>query len=197
MEKNKTGITIAVIALLVSIIGVGIAFAAMSQDLTINGGGTLDPANWKVRFDTMSLTKAEGGDATATTPTVTATSIGTYSVTLTKPGDYVRYTFDVENDGSLDAKIGNLVMPDPVCTGTGDTAAADEALVCNNLVYTLTYDTYDGTPVAIGNTLAKNSGTATTATMVLTVEYPNTMSSLPNDDVTITFPTLTITYEQD
>ena len=197
MEKNKKMIGIAIIALIVSLVSVGIAFAAMSQDLTVNGGGTFNPANWSVKFNTSSLVVTPVGDATGTTPTITATTIGTYAVTLTKPGDSVNYLFKVENSGSLDAVIAVLTKNAPTCVGTGATPTADASLVCDNLVYTLTYNTVNGTAVAQTDTLAKNSGTPTQVTMVLNVAYPSTMIAVPNDDVTITIPTLTITYEQD
>ena len=197
MEKNKKMIGIAVIALVVSLVSVGIAFAAMSQNLTINGGGAFNPANWSVKFNTSSLVVTPVGDATGTTPTITATTIGTYAVTLTKPGDSVNYLFKVENSGDLDAAIANLSKDAPTCTGTGSSATTDAALVCGNLVYTLTYNTVNGTPVALTDTLAKNSGTPTQVTMVLNIEYPDTMATVPEDDVTITIPTLTITYVQD
>ena len=196
MEKNKKMIGIAVIALVVSLVSVGIAFAAMSQDLTVNGGGTFNPANWSVKFNTSSLVVTPVGDATGTTPTINATTIGTYAVTLTKPGDSVSYLFKVENSGDLDAKIALLTKNAPTCEGTGASATTDAALVCSNLVYTLTYNTVGGTAVAQGDELLKDTGSPTTVTMVLNIAYPLAMTTVPKDDVTITIPTLTITYAQ-
>ena len=199
MEKNKKVIAISIVALLVSITSIAIAFATMSQNLTINGEAEFNPASWDVKFNTSSLQKAELGDGTGTTPSITATTIGTYSVSLTKPGDAVRYTFIVENNGSLDAIIAALSKASPTCEGASldpTDKAADEAMVCNNLIYTLSKNTYDGTAVAIGDPLAKKAGTATQQTMVINIEYPSTMATVPTDDVLITIPQVTITYEQ-
>ena len=196
MEKNQKMIGIAIIALVVSLVSAGIAFAAMSQNLTINGGGTFHPANWSVKFNTSSLVKTAVGDATGNTPSINATTIGTYAVTLTKPGDSVNYLFVVENSGDLDAEILLLTKPAPTCEGTGTNDLADAALVCSNLVYTLTYNTVSGTAVAEGDVLLKDSGSPTQATMVLNVAYPLAMATVPENDVTITIPTLTITYAQ-
>ena len=193
MEKNKRMITIAIAALIVAIISVAIAFAALSQTLTIDGGATFNPATWDVRFDTASLQRQEIGDATGTMPAITATTIGTYAVTLTKPGDAVIYTFDVVNTGSLNAVISALTRPAPTCVGTGASAAADAAMVCDNLVYTLTNATLTGPNVALGDVLAMNTGRQT---MVLRVEYPMTMTTVPANDVTITIPQVVITYSQ-
>ena len=45
-------ITIAIVAVLViSVIGLGIAFAAFSQTLTINGGASVQASQWKVVFE--------------------------------------------------------------------------------------------------------------------------------------------------
>lgn len=196
MEKNKKNITIALVALLISILSVGIAFAAMSSTLTINGSAAFNPADWNVKFKsgTLQTSTVGAGEITGSSPTLSATSISTYAVKLTKPGDAVRMTFIVENSGNLDAIIASLSKDAPVCTGTvGSSKAADEALVCNNLVYTLTNGTVGGGTVATGQALAKT----TTQTMVLNIEYPISMTAVPEDDVTITIPTITIVYEQD
>ena len=199
MEKNQKVLAMSLVALLISLASIAIAFAAMSQDLYINGEAEFNPASWDVRFNTASLSKAEVGDGTGTTPTITATTIGTYSVSLTKPGDAVRYTFNVENNGSLDAILAAISKNAPTCTGMSTDPtdqAADEAMVCGNLIYTLTKSTYSGAPVAINDTLAKKSGTATQQTMVINIEYPSTMATVPTDDVMITIPQVVLTYEQ-
>lgn len=197
MEKNKKVLTIALLALLISITVVGIAFAVMNQTLTIDGGATFSPANWGVRFKASSLSKVESGEATGTTPTIGTATIGTYAVTLTQPGDSVTYTFVVENNGDIDAIIDEFTMGDPKCTGTGTNATSDAEMVCTNLVYTLTNDSDTGTPVEVGQTLGKKDGTPTEKTMVLKIEYPLSTEEQPEDDVTIEMPTVSIIYVQD
>ena len=75
--------------------------------------------------------------------------------------------------------------------------ASDEAMVCNNLIYTLTNNTYNGMPVAIGDSVTKKVGTATQQTMVISIEYPSSILTVPTDRVVITLPQVIISYEQD
>jgi hypothetical protein len=196
MKQNKKTMTFAGIALLISVISIGIAFAAMSTTLQIQGTAQLDPATWDIRFVNGSLSQDTTGGATASTPLLNATTIGSYSVVLTKPGDSVTFTFDVENAGTIDAIIAALSMNPPTCQGNGATGSADAAMVCDNLVYTLTNNTVNGTGVAIGDLLDMAGGSTSRRTMVLRIEYPMTMNTIPSDDVTITIPPLTITYQQ-
>ena len=189
-QKGKTAILVAVVALVISI--GGIVFAALTSTLNINGGAEFNPANWNVKF-TGTVSKSESGAATGSTPSLTSTTVGTYSVTLTKPGDGVVYKFDVINSGGLNAKISSLTKPSPICTATGDTnGVGDEDLVCDNLIYTLTYDEMSDPTVAVADTL----NISQTRTLVLTILYPSSMTSVPEDEVTIEFPTVTIVYEQ-
>lgn len=199
MNKNRKTVALAVASLLVSLICVAIVFASMSQDLYINGEAEFNPGSWDVKFNTSSLQKSESGNGTGTIPSITATTIANYSVVLTKPGDAVRYTFNVENNGSLDAVISEISKNTPTCTGLASNPtdkAADESMVCNNLIYTLTNNTYSGASVAIGDTLFKKSGTATEQTMVINIEYPSSILTIPSDRVLITIPQVIISYEQ-
>lgn len=191
MERNKKIVFVAIVALVVSIASISIAFAAISSVLTIEGTGSLNPSDWEVSFDVASLTmdKSTSSEATAASEmSINSTMIGPYSVTLREPGDYVKYEFDVVNSGALNAKIAAFSMPDPVCSGS---STEDEELVCNNLVYTLTYDTTSGANVIQGDTLA----TAASKTMVLYIEYP-AGSAMPSEDVVINFGTVSMTYGQ-
>ena len=188
-KKGRLAVLVAVIALIVSI--GGIAFAALTTTLTITGGAEFTPANWDVKF-TGTVNRTETGDATGTIPTLTSTSVGTYSVVLTKPGDRVVYTFNVTNDGSIDARLAAFTKPNPVCTGTGTGAIADANMVCDNLIYTLAYSEAGNPLVMQNNTLA----TGQTRTLVLTIEYPMSMTTVPANEVIIQFPQVTLLYEQ-
>ena len=214
MKTNKRIIWISVIAVIISIASIEIAFAALSQDLTIEGSATLDPAQWKIRFDTTSLEKTVTGDAIGSTPTVSESAIQSFSVILTKPGDAVTYTFDVINEGTLNAKIGSIIgnpnsLPAPfecnsINVTTGD---EDEAKVCAKINYTLKYtnDSINNLStgdlrdqfVATNDDLPKKVGaTETRVTMELKLEFnPNTEADeMPEDDVEIEINNIVITY---
>ena len=116
--KDKR-ITIAIVAVLViSVIGLGIAFAAFSQTLTINGGASVQASQWKVVFEGITneglidnpTTVGTASEITHPTIKNNATEISTYSVSLSTPGDSITYNFKVHNKGDYAANIGTLTI---------------------------------------------------------------------------------------
>ena len=139
-DDKKVLYGLVVLALVLSVVGISIGFAAMSTDLTINGSAEVVPASWDIKFKDLSSPTITGDAEVTTAPTITSdTHIGNYAVKLTKPGDSVTYTFKVANDGTIDALLTNFIKATPTFTGTGATAAADATIVQNNFVYTITY----------------------------------------------------------
>ena len=141
MEKERKIKSMSLVALIVAVLGLTVAFAAMSRTLTINGTATMDTATWDIHFEGVSGKSTESGGVTTltgqidtsvnqqnaatvvTAPTIqadangkAATVIGTYSVKLTKPGDVVSFEFDVVNNGTIDADLFTVSMPSPTCT---------------------------------------------------------------------------------
>ncbi len=106
MEKERKIKVLSLVALVVAVLGLTVAFAALSQTLTINGTANVDAASWDVHFE--NLTSNVAGDAKITKmPTLSNnnTYIGDFEVTLTKPGDSVEFCYDTVNDGTIDAVI--------------------------------------------------------------------------------------------
>ena len=50
MEKERKIKVLSVAALLVAVLGLTVAFAALSQTLTINGSATVNTASWDIHF---------------------------------------------------------------------------------------------------------------------------------------------------
>ena len=114
MEKQRKIKVLGIVALVLGLIGLTIAFAAMSRVLKINGTGNVDRANWDIHFRNVtflskSATASISGDPepSNTNKGVTITGL---NVTLKQPGDYVKYTADIKNEGDIDAAI-KLVTP--------------------------------------------------------------------------------------
>lgn len=194
MEKDRKTKVIAVCALLIAIISLSIGFAAFSENLTIGGTGSVKAASWEVKFMNLQSAVLVGTATEVTAPTINTndTNIGDYSVTLSAPGDSVSYTFDIANEGTINAAITSITIPTPTCTGTGESATTDAANVCSNLEYSLTYS--DNTALAVGNTLNKEA----TKTAKLTLKYKSITddSLLPKNDVAISNLGITIVYSQ-
>ena len=198
---NNRGLKVMIVAaLVISLTGIGIAFAALSQDLTIEGQGQFNPANWDIHFANLLLdAKVGGADEIGATPVVSAdtTKITGLNVLFTKPGDSISYEFDVVNDGTINAELDNVTLAaSKVCTGdaTGADKIADEALVCGNLVFTLTYVS-GGSTVAAGDSLPHTVANSTRR-MKLTIEFDEDVTELPTDKVTVTDMNMLLQYIQ-
>ena len=191
MKDNKKVLYgLVVVALVLSIVGISIGFASMSSELTVNGTASMVPATWKIKF--QNLSKVVGDDsAIITAPQITSdTHIGNYAIKLSKPGDKVVYKFEVANAGTLDAELTNYTFATPTFTGTGDKAEADAQIVKNNLVYTLTYSNTNA--IQVGDNLNKDEAKE----VLLTVEYNQNATELPENAVSITGMDVTFVYGQ-
>ena len=112
MEKERKVRVLSIAALLVAVLGLTVAFAALSQTLTINGSAAVDTATWDIHFEKTSGKETEvKGAATFTEPTLSGTTIENFSATLTKPGDSVTYYFDIVNNGTVDAVVLSYNFP--------------------------------------------------------------------------------------
>lgn len=189
-----------VAALIISIVAIGIGFAAFSETLTINGNASVQTSSWKVKFSELGTATLTGTASEVTKPTLSDTTIETYNATFKTPGDSVSYKIKVSNTGSYNAKITTATISVPSCTGKADaaTADADAAKVCDKLTYTLVYDTDDtqsaGQAVAVGDTLKAGE----TRPMVLTLKYAEFTDAalLPAADVSISNLGVTLVYSQ-
>lgn len=202
-NSREKGMVCAIIALAILLIGsIGVAVAAFSTDLYIRGTATLTSTVWDIHFENLQPVATNGEFAKeVTAPTIQTSvdgnpmaSIKNYDVELKEPGDYIEYTFDIVNAGTMDAKIDALTINTGSALSCSSAAGQDAAnKVCENLNYTLTYS--DGTPVAVGDTLTASQS----RTAKLKLEFdPNTPSdALPSKDVAISGLAVIITYGQD
>ena len=210
MEKTRKIKIISLCALLVAVLGLTVAFASLSQTLTINGSAAVDAASWDIHFEKTSGKETEvKGAATFTEPTLNGTTIENFSATLTKPGDSVTYYFDIVNNGTVDAVVSSYDFP----------LAIRECLKNNNAYsYCMNFDSnddgvVDGSDYAMYLTMftsglryadtdngigAKDVIKAgETKHMKLFFEYKDTATELPKNNLTLTSKNpITITYEQ-
>lgn len=207
MERKRGTTVVVVAALIIAVVSLGIAFAAFSTTLTINGSATVQATSWDIFFapskaDAKSSTPvALPTDNITTTGTAASTqadlsaSTFTWAATLKTPGDSVIYTFVAKNVGDYNAKIRSIVAPQLTCEFADKTTAQT---FCNDHV---TYGVYKDAactqPVAANDTLTR----ADYATYYVKVELQNDFatdgSDLPTQNVNITSNTISVIYEQD
>lgn len=111
MKKEKQIKTLSVIALVISIISLTIAYALMSSKLTINGFGNIGNNKLNVYFD--NLTSSKKGTATIDKyPKISkdGTYIGDFEISLYNKNDSVTFCYDVVNKSRMDVKLKNRII---------------------------------------------------------------------------------------
>ena len=112
MEKERRIKVLSLVALIVAVLGLTIAFAALSQTLTINGRASIRSSQWDVHFENLSNANITGDATEVSKPQITdgGITINNMNVSLVKPKDKVEYTVEIVNDGSITAKVEKIQM---------------------------------------------------------------------------------------
>ncbi len=108
IKRKKDHLKILLVGLLLSI---GLGYAFLQTDLTINGTSKIAASSWDIHFEDLtpnpnSVTLSTG-DVAPTIDSTTRTDI-TYTITLKEPGDFYEFEVAVVNGGTLDAMIGTI-----------------------------------------------------------------------------------------
>ena len=190
MDKKNTMLltVIAVATLLVAVVGLSVAYAALSTSLSISGTATVNSATWQVEF-VEGAWDTPVGSAVTSGPEFGVTSLSNIGVTLVKPGDKAVYRFKVHNKGTLPAKLSAGTSVGTIsCTGGANQSEADTT--CSNIIYTLTYG--DGKVPTADDTLAASEQ----KDLILTVEFKSSAATVPSSAVTVNGISATLEYVQ-
>jgi len=152
MEKERKIKTLSLVALIVAVLGLTVAFAALSQTLTINGSASVNAAEWDIHFENV-VTNGLNGAVINSEPVVTGTSITGLNGTITKPNDQIELFFDIKNNGTINAKISSIEIS-KLCTlqssvescdwnNDGTVTQEDIDKVNNNISFVIGYDDGD------------------------------------------------------
>lgn len=200
MDSKKQGLLGGSILILALVTAVGIVYAAYSQSLNINGTATVKSPTWKVKFANLGSVQLTGSATETKAPSINdnETIIGDYKVVITKPGDSATYTFDIVNDGTLNAtaKISSITGLSPQCTGTDtdpEKSQKDATNVCKYLTYSWEF------PEGAEQDGSVNVNAGKTLTGVkLTLKYADVIPTeeLPENDVEISGLNTAIVFTQ-
>ena len=108
MEKDRKFRALAIAAICVAIVGVSVAYAALSASLTVNGTATVDTTNsWNVKWTSVTTKSKSAGVSYATSgePTIEGTQNIKWAATFTAPGDTLVIEAKLKNDGSINAQL--------------------------------------------------------------------------------------------
>lgn len=196
MEKNNSVKIIAVVALVVAVIGLSVAYASFASNLTVTGTATVS-STWDIEWTTPSGAKT--GYATVGS---LALSSGNQAITgtigdLIAPGDTITWTWNVENKGNINASLTGVTLASLSCApGTGSSATSSEATsFCSNLEIEYTYGGTKITSGTTGLTTALNTGDSKAVTMKITYKESTTSTISGPIAVSLT-ATPTFSYSQ-
>ena len=193
--------------LVIGLVGMTIAYAALTQTLYIRDNQVTITTDWNVHFaENESLTYAvpssTGASATATAtveqqPTLTDTVISGLRATFRKPGDKVTYQFDIVNEGGIDAKLSTATYSTPTCTSTDQSvSAATLATFCQKINYSIVYTGTSTAPAANDDLLATSPNNIRHCTMTVELDPNTEITDIPNGDITVSNIEATFLYVQ-
>lgn len=216
MEKERRTKVLSLAALIVAVLGLTVAFAALSQTLTINGNASVDAATWDIHFETPygSDGTTDGAATINKTPTFNGTSITDIDVSITKPGDLAYWVFNIVNNGTINAKISSIEISE-LCTidspvescdwnNDGTVTQEDVDKVNNNISFALFYSKYnDSDPVEIKVNDTLNVGEHVEVELLIMYDKFDVINQtiepsteLPKRDLTFSNLSVTINYVQ-
>jgi len=172
-QKNQKQMLTIVGAIVLLIVGISIAYAALSSTLNITTGSvTQGSMSWSVGFQPGTVEATVGGTSdtgrSCGDATVTANTVTVANSTLSKPDDSCTYQLAIKNTGTLDAVLTTITPVHPASTTCTDSGAS---MVCGNLTYKLSTDAAGTTLLPLNGTLAKTTGSQT---VYLIVKYTGT-----------------------
>lgn len=195
MEKERRRLYVIMCTLAVAVVGLSIAYAALSTQLTATLSTVKnDPSGttWNVGFVAGTVNGTPGGTSatgrSCGAATVTASTVSVGETTLSKPDDSCTYALTIKNTGSIAATLASINATQPSgasCTVSG------ASMVCGNITYKLTTDASGNTLLAQGGTLAASTGTLP---VYLVVKY--TGSTVSSTAISQTNGSFTLTYNQ-
>ena len=211
--KNKDNSKISLITLLiVSCVALSIGYSALSTTLKINGVANVDGMSFKIEFQNLSEASLTGNAVKITDPVISEdkTELKSYNVNFLDPGDSISYTFQIANNGTINAKLSEIVKDTISCEGYGNAeqATIDANNVCANLEYTLKYineeEHFDdsGSSKTYSNDIEVNDvlNAGDVKDMILTLKYKSPVDGVtieePEDDVSISGLGISLTYSQ-
>lgn len=201
MEKKRKIKILTTVFLIVAVLGLTVAFATLSNTLTITGKASASKSTFNVYFAnlTNSLTRAEF----ITAPALTEGNNTSFSYEVKMTGGIdenknnsskVVINFDVKNDSTVSAKLSNYTIGTPSCTVNAEGGSVGVSNFCSQLKYTLVYKNGDSTTKVTNGLIIPAGGSKS---MILTLSYDiDNPSNLPANDVKIDDLGVDMTFEQ-
>ena len=196
-EKDNRGLrSLIIVALIVSVAGISIVFAALSQTLQITTKGRIPTVDWNIKWVAASGTLAVGSEKTSKGSSVPSSlafnptdELKISGIILEKPGDKVYWIVKAENLGRIDAILSST---EDILDIKIDIHQEEESDIKeDDIIVTFTKNNNPTfSPLSIGDTLKAGA----TQEYILTVQYGN-INYVPSHNVKITV-TIDLPWEQ-
>ena len=193
--KSTKSLRIALIAVILGVVGITVAYAALSTSLNVTVSKvTQNALTWNVGFTGTSASASVAGTSstgrTCGTASITASTVTVADTTLSKPDDSCTYTLTIKNSGTIPAKLTSITPTKPTGTSVTCGTASGATMVCGNITYKLTSDAAGTTALPTNTTLNSNA----TQTVYLVVKYTGT--TLNSSEVTQSNAKFALKYDQ-
>lgn len=150
--KTRKRKNILIVALVVTMLFMSVAYAILSQQLVITGNTKVSGSLWQVEIVDISVASSSG-DALSSNEAFTLTS-ATFDTELFLPGDSVKYNVTIENKGTIDATLqsvtsnmGSLMDDQPLVKYQLDNATVDTVLAAGDSMLVSVTVSYDAVVV--------------------------------------------------
>ena len=111
-SRDRKTLYIILSIVLISIFSLTIVYAALSVTLNIQGNAQVVASNWDIHLANPTV---KSGSVSGNAPSISGNNLS-FSVNLTKPGEFYEFTVDVVNDGTIDAMIDSVVKTPELTT---------------------------------------------------------------------------------
>lgn len=102
--NQKKQRTLAIFALAIALVATTVAYAALQTTLQVSGNVTKKGGTWAINIQNISSVTTTGSAKMTTKPSVSGTALS-FDAQLTKPGDTISFTFDITNNGTVNARM--------------------------------------------------------------------------------------------
>lgn len=186
-EKRISNKDLLIIALITCIVSSSIAYATISTTLVITNNLSIKAHNWDIHFENLQQETITGNNSAEIIKNAViekdTTKITGLDVSLKKPGDFVSYTFDIKNDGEINARLTTLNIGTPICN--------PDSLICKDIEYTLKYA--NGSDIKVTDMINKGQ----LKKVKLTIKYKETSTQSTDVDVNVNGLDATFVYTQE
>ena len=196
--RNQQKLTVIIVGLLVMVIGLSVAYAALSATLNVTANKvSTSVISWEVSLS-CSLTTTGGTSETGRSCGTVSTSGSTITIAdtqLSKPGDYCLYTCTVTNNSGVAISLGSINSTAPTkSSGTESCSASGAAITCTYVKYQLCTAQSSGTCSTALST--SNGGVSANSTKTIYLLNSYTSSNLNSAGAVLANAKFSLVYNQ-